>query len=85
MADGAYTCSFASEAVSVVVGQSKRKQGKILDLAAGIAASPQSISDCRTTDAKGRIVEHLLIDEFLFSYWIDHASSEVQIIEIIRV
>ncbi len=33
-------------------------------------------------DADGRALEHLLIEDFVFTYWIDHAAREVRIIDI---
>ena len=36
-------------------------------------------------DAEGRTVENLLLNEYLFSYWTDHASREVRISEITKV
>lgn len=80
-----YSCCFSTESVSFALGLSKQKQRKVLDLAEGISAAPQSIGDYQTTDASGRTIENLLIDEFLFSYWIDHAVREVQITEILKV
>ena len=39
-------------------------------------------SDFVTTDTEGRIIEHLLIETFPVSYWIDHAALLVMITEI---
>ena len=36
-------------------------------------------------DASGRTTENLLIDGFLFTYWVDHAAREVRIVEIVKV
>ena len=80
-----YSCCFSTESVSFVLGLATQKQRKVLDLAEGISAAPQSIGDYQTTDASGRTIENLLIDEFLFTYRIDHAAREVQITEILRV
>jgi hypothetical protein len=33
----------------------------------------------------GRRVENLLLDGFLFSFWVDHAVHEVRISEIVKV
>lgn len=80
-----YRCYLSAEAVSFVVGLPKQKQRKVIDLAERIVASPELIGDYQTTDAKGRSIDNLLLEEFLFTYWIDHASKEVQITEILKV
>ena len=71
--------------VRICPAKAKQKQRKVIDLAERIVASPEFISDYQTTDAKGRPIENLLLEEFLFTYWIDHASKEVQITEILKV
>ena len=80
-----YGCYLSAEAVAFVLGLPKPKQRKVVDLIDRIRASPEQIGDYQTTDAKGRPIEHLLLEEFLFTYWIDHASKEVQITEILGV
>ena len=57
----------------------------MLDLADQIARQPFQIGDYSTADATGRRVENLLLDGFLFSFWVDHAAREVRISEIIKV
>ncbi len=74
-----------AEAVAFVLALPKQKQLKVIDLAERIAGSPELISDYQTTDAKGRPIENLLLEEFLYTFWIDHASREVQIVDILKV
>jgi hypothetical protein len=81
----AYRSHLSLEAVAYVVTLPARKQRKALDLADQIAAHPFQIGDYQTTDATGRIVENLLIEGYLFSFWIDHASRELRITEILHV
>ena len=71
--------------MAFVVALPKRKQRVVLDLADQIARQPFSIGDYRTAEAAGRPIENLLLEGFLFSFWIDHASREVRISEIVRV
>ena len=85
MPKASYQSHLSLEAVVFVVALSKRKQKVVLDLADQIAAHPFKIGDYQTADATGRVVENLLIESFLFSYWVDHAACEVRISEIIRV
>ena len=63
----------------------KRKQLKVLTIAERIAERPFKISDDQTKDAAGHLIENLLVDEFHFSYWADHATKEVRFTEIVKV
>jgi hypothetical protein len=47
-----------------------------------LARYPFVQSDYRITDEEGHDVEHLLVDGFVFSYWVDHAARLVVITEI---
>jgi hypothetical protein len=80
-----YTSHFASEAVAAVLQLPGRKRFKVLDIAERIAAHPIRIGDYATTDSTGRVIQNLLIDEFLFSYWIDEGARHVRITEIVVV
>ena len=42
---------------------------------------PGVISDYRIKDDVGREVDHLLVDGFVITYWIDHAAKLVMIVE----
>jgi hypothetical protein len=61
-----YSCYLSADAVSFLVGLSKQKQQKIIDLAERIAMSPELIGDYQTTDAKGRLIDNILLDLVLF-------------------
>ncbi len=80
-----YQSHLSREAVTFVVGLSKKKQRRVLDLADQIARQPFQISDYQTVDADGRTIENLKIDGYLFSFWVDHASREVRISDIVRL
>ena len=85
MNEGEYHSHLSLEAVAFVVALPKRKQRLVLDLADQIARHPFKIGDYPAVDAVGRTVENLLLEDYLFSYWVDHAVREVRITEIIRV
>lgn len=82
---GGYESHLSREAVAFVMGLSKKKQRLVLDLADQIALHPSQIGDYQTTDAVGRPIENLRLEGYLFSYWVDHASREVRISEILRL
>ena len=85
MLEAGYQSHLSLEAVAFVVALPKRKQKVVLDLADQIAKQPFKIGDYQTVDAVGRSVENLLLETYLFSFWVDHATREVRISEIIRV
>jgi len=80
-----YESHLSRDAMAFVVALPKRRQRLVLDLADQIATQPFQIGDYQNTDSAGRVIENLLLDGYLFSYWVDHASREVRISEIIRV
>jgi hypothetical protein len=85
MAESGYTSHLSLPAAAMVANLPRRRQRQVLDLADQLAMQPFEIGDYRTEDAVGHTVENLLIDGFLFTYWVDHAAKEVRITEIIKV
>ena len=85
MSERSYYSHLSLEAARFVVSLSKRRQKKVLDLADQIARHPFQISDYQTADDAGRMTDNLLVDGFLFTYWVDHASCEVRVSEILAV
>jgi hypothetical protein len=77
-----YRPIFSDSAVSFFVSLSRRKQWKLLDRAQELASDPFLIPDFRAADDEGREISHVLVDGFLFTYWVDHSSSVVMIVEI---
>lgn len=67
MPSSGYTSHFSSEAVSTILHLPGRKRFKVLDIADRIAAHPIRIGDYPSTDATGRKVQNLMVDEFLFT------------------
>jgi len=60
----------------------RRRQLKVKAFALQLAAHPFVPGDYAVTDESGRCVEHQLIEEFVFAYWVDHAVCEVRITDI---
>lgn len=80
-----YESHLSSRATAFITSLSKRRQRVVLDLADQIARQPFETGDYQMLDASGRSIENLLLQEYLFTYWVDHASREVRITEIVRV
>ena len=47
-----------------------------------LAADPFVAPDLRRTDEDGREIGDILIDDFLFSYWVDHPAKVVMIVDL---
>lgn len=80
-----YEAVFAASAVEFFVHLGKRRQRKLLDCAHELVADPFLVPDFRTTDADGREIFHLIAEEFIFDFWIDHAVKQVVSTEIAGV
>ncbi len=81
----AYESQFSNSAAAFLVGLPRRKQRLVLDAAEQLARNPFRLGDYSLDDGAGRMVENLMIGEFLFSFWVDHAAQEVRITEIIKL
>jgi hypothetical protein len=77
-----YRPVFSDSAVDFCVTLTRRRQRKLLDRAQELARDPFVVPDFIRTDEDGRTISHLLIDDFLFGYWPDHAIKVVMIVEI---
>ena len=82
MARGAYLPVFTEKAAEFILGLPKRRQKQVVALTRQLAARPQILSDYVLKDDSGRAIEHLLIEDYVFAYWVDHAVSEVRIVDI---
>ena len=53
-----------------------------MDRARELASDPFLVPDLRRVDEDDREIGDILIDDFLFSYWVDHPAKVVMIVEI---
>jgi hypothetical protein len=77
-----YRPIFSDPAVEFFATLSRRRQRRLLDRARELAADPFVVPDLRRIDDDGREIGDILIDDFLFSYWVDHAVKAVMIVEV---
>jgi hypothetical protein len=77
-----YRPIFSDSAVEFLASLSRRRQRRLLDRAQELASDPFLIPDIKLIDEEGREISHILIDDFLFSFWPDHATKVVMIVEI---
>lgn len=79
---GSYTPVFTAEVADTLLSLPKSRQRRAVRLARQLAASPFVRSDYAIPDEAGQRQEHLLIEDFVFTYWLDHAVREVRITDI---
>jgi hypothetical protein len=77
-----YQPIFSDSAVAFLATLSRRRQRKLLDRARELAADPFVVPDLRRVDDDGREIGDILVDDFLFSYWVDHPVKVVMIVDI---
>lgn len=81
----AYDPVLAGKAAAFLAGLSKAKQRKVIGLAFQLAEHPSQIGDYTTQDATGRRLENILLGEWHFTFWADHAVREFRITDIAEV
>ena len=74
-----YEPVFANSALEFFLTLPKRRQRVLLDRCRELAADPGLVPDFQSKDATGRDISHLLVDGFLFDYWIDDAVKRLVI------
>lgn len=77
-----YRPIFSDSAVAFFATLSRRRQRKLLDRARELAADPFVVPDLRRVDDDKREIGDILIDDFLFSFWVDHPAKTVMIVDI---
>ena len=77
-----YRPIFSDSAVEFFVILPRRRQRRLLARAQELGSDPFLIPDFKRIDEEGREISHVLIDDFLFSFWPDHAVKVVMIVEI---
>lgn len=82
MGKSAYVPVFAERAAEFLLQLPKRRQRQVVELSKQLAAQPHVRTDYSLPDESGRPIEHLMIDNYVFSYWLDHAVLEIRIVDI---
>ena len=72
-----YTPVFASAAVEFFTGLTRRRQRKLLDRVNELAVDPFVLTDFQSMDSADRTISHLVIDDFILDYWVDHAERQI--------
>jgi hypothetical protein len=79
---GAYEPVLSGRAASFLIGLSRSKQRAVMLLAERLAEHPSQLGDYATKDDSDRVIQHLLVGDWHFSFWPDHAVRELRITEV---
>jgi len=77
-----YQAVYSDEAISFLMALPKRRQQYIANLGRQLAHNPFVESDYADLDGNGREIHNLLIEDYVFAYWLDHPVAEVRIVDI---
>jgi hypothetical protein len=77
-----YRPLYSDLAAEFILSLPKRRQRKLLDACNQLSKNPFFPSDYTVSDSDGRPIEHIAVEGFLISYWVDHAVGKVMVIEV---
>ena len=77
-----YEPVLSARASSALVGLSRSRQKQVLRLLFQLAEHPSQLGDYATREEDGREIQHLLVGDWHFSFWADHAVRELRVTEI---
>ena len=77
-----YEPVLSGRASSSLVGLSKPKQKQVLRLLLQLSEHPGQLGDHATREEDGREIQHLMLGDWHFSFWADHAVRELRVTEI---
>jgi len=80
-----YSLVYSEAAADFLLAVRKARLASLLYDLRRLAENPSVRSDYVVQDEQGREIEHLLVGEFVISYWLDHAVSEIRIVDVIDV
>ena len=60
--------------------RSKQRQG--ISLMYQLAQNPSQAGDYSVTDDSGRVLQNLMVGDWHFTFWADHFSKEMRIVDV---
>ena len=80
-----YSYVLAEAAGEFAFRLSRREQRRLAAACRQLAGHPFREGDYVTRDHLGRVLQNLLVDDWVITYWADHAVKELRITEIVQV
>ena len=82
MAEQAHRPVFSEAAAEALLSLPRRRQHRVLRLVHQLASRPHIRSDYSLPDDSGRMIEYLVLEDYVFGYWVDDAVREVRLVDI---
>ena len=80
-----YSYVLAEAASNFAFHLPRREQQRLAAVCRFLASNPAREGDYLTSDRTGRILQNLLVDDWVVTYWPDHAERELRIAEVVQV
>lgn len=80
-----YDPVLSGAAAAFLVALPRSRQKLVITLAFRLAKTPQPPGDYSSTDDSRRPLQNILLDDWHFTYWPDHAARELRITDITEV
>jgi hypothetical protein len=84
MPDG-YTYALAEAASEYAFRLPRREQRRLAKVCRLLADTPHRLGAYSTTDEVGRVLQNLTVDDWVITFWTDHAVKEVRIVEVLQI
>jgi hypothetical protein len=82
---GAYALVLSETATATLATASRGEQRKLLDILQGLKAAPFRPTALQERAADGRANQVLLVQDWLLTYWLDHAACEIRLIRLEQI
>ena len=80
-----YDLVYSEQAADFLLSFERARQASLLYDLRCLASDPFVRSDYCLNDEQGRQIEHLMVADFVIAFWVDHAASELRIVDITDV
>lgn len=80
-----YSYVLGEAAINFALTLPRKEQHRLALAFRALAAAPHRTGDYSTTDHTGRILHHRLIDDWVVTYWADHAGKELRIVDVAQI
>jgi hypothetical protein len=82
MSELRYEPVLSSRATAFIIGLSRSRQRRLIELLFRLAKNPYQIGDYSEKDETGRDIHFLMVGDSVIGFWADHAVKEFRIVDI---
>lgn len=63
----------------------RKEQQRLATTCRLLATNSHRVGDYTTTDNTGRVLQNILIDDWVLTFWADHGAQELRIVDVVQV